>query len=172
MYVSDKKCVEEFCLDASFGQSSIHSLPKNTGYGDITVSRDPVVTAVVRWSIVILAVVVIAGMIQSFGFVMPWESGNAVGSDAGTIVYLSGNDVIVSIVNGNDTDKISSISLYFEKSGETVTVPNVQSTIRSGELILVKGMADGYSGADNIILEAEFEGGTTKVLSKTYLKFT
>ncbi|MDO5843808.1 MAG: hypothetical protein Q4Q53_01505 [Methanocorpusculum sp.] len=147
-------------------------MPDRYEPGNITVSRDPVVAAVVKWAIAVLAVVVIIGLVQSLGFVMPWENGSAVAADAGTIVYLSGNDVLVSIVEGSDINGITAISLAFEKSGEKISVPDVKPTIASGEPIIIEGMALGYSGTDNIILEATFEGGVTKVLSKTHLEFT
>lgn len=143
-----------------------------SGYGDITVSRDPAVEKVVRWAIVILTAVIVIGMVQSLGFMMPWETGSTIAADAGSIVFLSGNDVMVSIVDINGTDEISSISLYFESSGKEVVIPNVQPTIRSGEPIIIQDLANGYSGEENIILKAEFESGNTKVLSKTHLEFS
>lgn len=170
VYSSDLQSVFGFSRRSAF--ASEYTWPNASGYGDITVARDPVVASVVRISIAVLTAVVIIGLIQSFGFVMPWESGNAVGSDAGSIVYLAGNDVLVSIVHGNDTDKITSLTLYFEKSGEQAKIYDVQSSIHSGQPIQIDDLALGYSGTDDVVLEAEFESGTTKVLSKTHLEFS
>lgn len=171
-YISGKKSVLELSADNSLGYGRVHTLTAKAGYNDLTVSRDPIVSTVIRWSIVILTAVIVLGMVQSFGVMMPWQTGSAIAADAGTIVYLSGNDVMVSIVEANDIDKISAVSLYFENSGRQVNIMNVQPTIRSGESIQIDGMALGCEGEDNIILEAEFEDGTTKVLSTTHLNFS
>lgn len=159
-------------VDSSLGYGRVSPLTSNAGYNEITVSRDPIVGVIVKWSIVILTVIIVLGMIQSFGVMMPWETGSTIAASAGSIVYVSGNDVMISIINEADMSEISSLSLYLENTGEKINVEDVQQTIHSGEPIMIKGLADGLVGESNIILTAKFEGGATKVLSTTYLQFS
>lgn len=93
--------------------------------------------------------------------------------DVETLIRLSGNDVIVSVIGGDDADNISSIYVYY-KNGKDSQVPrnpgNTYNNVIVDEPIVFKDMAKGLKGSNSIVVEAVFDdpSKSTKIIGVGY----
>lgn len=92
--------------------------------------------------------------------------------DVETLINISGNDVLVTIIGGENADKISSIYVYYNNKKLDRTSSNTYNDVKVDETIVFKDMAKGLSGKDLITVEAVFDDLTTAIIGTTYCDFS
>lgn len=92
--------------------------------------------------------------------------------DVETLVKISGNDVIVSIIGGNNADKISSIYVYYNNNKVDRTSSNTCNDVKINEPIVFEDMAKGLTGKDSITVEAVFDDFSTSIIGTIYCDFS
>lgn len=123
----------------------------------------------------ILLVVVIIGAFGIGSLVSAGEPDKLVKTyvkgDVETLIQVSGNDVLVSVLGGTNADKISSIYAYYKKSQVPRNAENTCNDVELGKTITFKNMAEKLTGDDSIIVEAVFKDNSIEIIGTIYCSF-
>ena len=112
----------------------------------------------------IVAVLIIFGM-YAMGAVVNQSYDNV-----DVTVRISGNDVVVTVIGGEDAGSVTGIRAYVDGTPRA-SLPGYQDCGTPGDLIIFPGLAKGTTGSAFVIVEATFNDGTTGVITYARLQF-
>lgn len=88
------------------------------------------------------------------------------------IVQLSGNDVVVTILGGENADKIVALHAYIDGVGDPNAPGNTKRPIVIGEPVPFSNLARGVTGTGFVVVEAIFSDGSQGVVTYSRMKFS
>jgi hypothetical protein len=139
-----------------------------TGYSDRFKGENAVTVPPVL--IVVIIVVVVIGLI--FGGMYAMNQVVSTSYDkVDAIVKLSGNDVVVTIIGGDDAPKVSGLHTYID--GRESNAPgNTKRSIVLGEPVIFTDLARGVTGTGFVVVEALFNDGQRGVITYSRMQFS
>lgn len=105
-----------------------------------------------------------------FGVFAMGEIVDSTYDDVDVTVRVSGNDVMVTVIGGNDVVHVTGIRAYIDGSPE-ISAREYQPIESLGSPILFTDLAKGVSGSAFVIVEAAFEDGTRGIINYARLQF-
>lgn len=123
----------------------------------------------------IIGVLLIIGIVVAMVFVGNVVMGEIVGTSYGNVdvtVHISGNDVVVSIIGGEDASSVTGLHTYIDGAPETFSESNYQYNVVLGKPVVFSGIASGIVGSRFVIVEAIFDDESVSVIHYARLQFT
>lgn len=130
----------------------------------------PLAVTAILLILAVIAVFSIGGMVSAGGpdqLVKTYVKG-----DVEALIQVCGSDVAVTVLDGEDTDKISSIYIYYKSAQIPRNGENTCNNVELGKTITFSNMTCGLTGEDYIIVEAVFDDFSTKIIGTVYCNFT
>lgn len=130
------------------------------------------------FAVIILAIVIvvigglsIGGMVTAAGdpvtHIKTFNEG-----DVKAVIQISGNDVLVTVVEGNMADKITSIYVYYKDLPTSRNRENTYNDVVINKQIVFEGMAKDLTGENYIVVEAVYNDNTTDIIGTIYCDFS
>jgi len=122
----------------------------------------------------LIGILLVIGIVIGLVIVGIFAMGEIVDTSYGNVdvtVHLSGNDVVVSIIGGEDAPRVTGLHVYIDGAPETTSAANYQYSITSRQQIVFNGIALGVVGSRFVVVEAIFDDGTTTVIDYSRLQF-
>ena len=119
---------------------------------------------------IILVISIVAALVVA-GFFAMWKIADSTIDGRDLTVQLSGNDIIVTILDGGETSQIVSLSIYIEGTPENsrdMIIKNPQI----GMPIICYDLAKDRKGYAFVIAEATFADGNKKIIDYSRVLFT
>ncbi len=121
----------------------------------------------------VLAVLLVIGIIVVLVLIGMFAMGEIVHKSYDHVdvtVQISGNDVVVTVIGGDDAAYVTGVCAYIDG---TDAVSSLQFLNYAGlsEPIVFTGLARGVTGSAFVIVEVAFDDGTTGVVNYARLQF-
>lgn len=119
--------------------------------------------------IALLIVGIIIGLVVAGFFMMEQIAGSS-SEGIDVFVQISGNDILVTLIDGNGADLITGIHVYVD--GYPSAENSVMHNPPIGKPILFAGLATNVTGYAFVIVEATFADGTQTVIEYARMRFS
>lgn len=118
-----------------------------------------------------VVVIVISGLLVTGIFTLE-QSGVASSSGVDVVIQLSGNDVLVTVLDGESARQVTGLHTYINgpppASAKSMTVRDPPI----GTTVVYPGLAKGVIGHESVIVEATFADGTQSIVDYAQMQFS
>lgn len=147
-------------VNASVRADSLHSVKQS----DSRVSFSPVI-------VVLLAIGIVAVLIFADFYAMTEIADISRDNDMDVTARVSGNDVMITVIGGDDALHVTGICAYIDGAPGDKQA-GFRNFPGAGATIVFPDIAAGVFGSAFVIIEAEFDDGTTDIVNYVRLQFS